>query len=327
MHPAFSVIFLTTLIGVGQGLFLALFTAQLYRLTGLLEHDPGTLFYQYGSLLALCFLALGLFSSVFHLGRPERAWRTASRWRSSWLSREVIALPLTMVTIALYALLHYLGLTQPLITIGEDFSLDPTLIAGTVATVMVFSLFICTSMIYAAVRFIQQWHTPLTVLNFTLFGIASGFMVAALLAAWMENGLVSFFGGWAVVATTLALFGRSAALYRNHKLRGKSSLQSAIGVRHTIVTQKAMGFVGDSFNTREFFHHRSPRTVTAVRNGFLLLLFPLPLLLLTPSLVGGGSLELLLAAFGSQYLGLLAERWYFFAEAKHPQNLYYQTRS
>ena len=26
-----------------------------------------------------------------------------------------------------------------------------------------------------------------------------------------------------------------------------------------------------------------------------------------------------------QQAGLLAERWYFFAEAKHPQNLYYQT--
>ena len=29
MHPAFSVIFLTTLIGVGQGLFLALYMAEL----------------------------------------------------------------------------------------------------------------------------------------------------------------------------------------------------------------------------------------------------------------------------------------------------------
>ena len=26
-----------------------------------------------------------------------------------------------------------------------------------------------------------------------------------------------------------------------------------------------------------------------------------------------------------QYLGLLAERWFFFAQANHPQNLYYQT--
>ena len=30
-------------------------------------------------------------------------------------------------------------------------------------------------------------------------------------------------------------------------------------------------------------------------------------------------------AFAVQYLGLMAERWYFFAEARHPQNLYYQS--
>ena len=28
-----------------------------------------------------------------------------------------------------------------------------------------------------------------------------------------------------------------------------------------------------------------------------------------------------------QVLGLLAERWLFFAQARHPQNLYYQTVS
>jgi len=28
-----------------------------------------------------------------------------------------------------------------------------------------------------------------------------------------------------------------------------------------------------------------------------------------------------------QFAGLLAERWYFFAEARHPQNLYYQAIS
>jgi DMSO reductase anchor subunit len=29
-------------------------------------------------------------------------------------------------------------------------------------------------------------------------------------------------------------------------------------------------------------------------------------------------------AFVVQYLGLMAERWFFFAQASHPQNLYYQ---
>jgi hypothetical protein len=32
-------------------------------------------------------------------------------------------------------------------------------------------------------------------------------------------------------------------------------------------------------------------------------------------------------AFAAQYVGLLAERRYFFAEANHPQNLYYQGMS
>ena len=36
---------------------------------------------------------------------------------------------------------------------------------------------------------------------------------------------------------------------------------------------------------------------------------------------------LLVMAFLLQYLGLLAERWFFFAQANHPQNLYYQTIS
>jgi DMSO reductase anchor subunit len=37
----------------------------------------------------------------------------------------------------------------------------------------------------------------------------------------------------------------------------------------------------------------------------------------TPGLLG--------LAFILQYIGLLAERWFFFAQANHPQNLYYQT--
>jgi DMSO reductase anchor subunit len=37
------------------------------------------------------------------------------------------------------------------------------------------------------------------------------------------------------------------------------------------------------------------------------------------------SSQLPLVAFVLQYLGLIAERWYFFAEARHPQNLYYQS--
>ena len=81
MHPAFSVIFLTTLIGAGQGLFLALFTAQSYAAVGFVAIQNAQGFYAYGSAIALLLLIGGLFSSFFHLGRPERAWRSAARWR------------------------------------------------------------------------------------------------------------------------------------------------------------------------------------------------------------------------------------------------------
>jgi DMSO reductase anchor subunit len=39
------------------------------------------------------------------------------------------------------------------------------------------------------------------------------------------------------------------------------------------------------------------------------------------------SVTLITSAFVIQYLGLLVERWFFFAQANHPQNLYYQTIS
>jgi DMSO reductase anchor subunit len=51
-----------------------------------------------------------------------------------------------------------------------------------------------------------------------------------------------------------------------------------------------------------------------------------PRVLSRPLLAGmQGGVALLAGAFAMQYLGLLAERWYFFAQANHPQNLYYQS--
>jgi DMSO reductase anchor subunit len=323
MHPAFSVIFLTTLIGAGQGLFLALFTGQLYGLAQLLPIQ-GDGFYALGSLLALALLIGGLIASFFHLGRPERAWRSAAMWRTSWLSREVIVLPLVMALVLAYGLAHWLGWTRPLFTLGESLPVDPTLLIGLLGTVATFALFVCTAMIYASVKFLQEWHSPLTVANFTFFGIASGFMLAAAYSAWLGNQLVVFYGTWAIIATMLALISRGLSLARNARLKHKSSVQTAIGVRHQAVAQKAQGATGGSFNTREFFHGASDTRVRGVRFAFLVLVFPIPVLLIAVAL-GIESPALPAIAFAVQLLGLMAERWYFFAEARHPQNLYYQT--
>lgn len=322
MHPAFSVILLTTLLGAGQGLFLALFTGQTYATVKLIAlQDSG--FYAGGSVLALVLLGLGLGASFFHLGRPERAWRAATRWTSSWLAREVIVLPALMVTIALYALVHAVGWTAPFLRLGElGFAVDASAVLGVLGSLLAFALFVCTAMIYASVKFIEEWSSPYTVVNFTLLGLASGFMLAAAYSAWLGNHLVGFYGTWAAIFTLLGAISRLLALWRNAHLKHRSSVQTAIGVRHRAIVQISRGFTGASFNTREFFHHADPRTLTWVRRGFLLLGFPLPIVLIGLAyLLESTTLPLLACAL--QYGGLVAERWYFFAEARHPQNLYY----
>lgn len=328
MHPAFSVIFLTTLIGAGQGLFMALVTGQVYSLANLLDPQDSVSFYAAGSLLATLLLVLGLVAAVFHLGKPSyfvtRAWRGMTQWRTSWLSRELIALPAFTGVVVLYGLAHFLGLTTPLFVIKGQIPVDPTLLLGTLGAVLSVVLFVCTAMIYASVRFLQEWHSPLTVANFILFGLASGFTLAAAFSAWSGVELVVFFGTWAVIFTVLAAITRAFAMYRNGRIKHKSTLQTAIGVRHTRIRQKSMGFMGGSFNTREFFHGASAATVAAIRLFFIVMVFVVPVVLLAASnLLESAYLPIL--AFVAQYAGLLAERWYFFAEAKHPQNLYYQS--
>jgi sulfite dehydrogenase (quinone) subunit SoeC len=323
MRPDFSVLLLTTLIGAGQGLFLALFTAQLYALFGLLPSQDGHVFYAHGSLLALVLLVAGLVASFFHLGRPERAWRAAAMWRTSWLSREVIVLPALMGAILLFGLAHRIGWKPVFVALPSGAAIDSTVVLGAAGTVLAFALYVCTAMIYACLPFLREWASPLTVSNFILLGGASGFTLAAAFAAWAAPGLTRFFAAWAIVITLLGLASRAASLVRNRRLKPKSTLQTAIGVKHPRIVQKSMGFMGGSFNTREFFHGKGARVLRSVKWVFLVAAFVIPVALLATTWFEGGEGPLL-AAFIVQYVGLLAERWYFFAQANHPQNLYYQ---
>ncbi len=81
MHPAFSVVFLTTLIGAGQGLFLALYTVDVASRYGFVGALPGRQFFVAGAALAAALAALGLLASFFHLGRPGRASARRGRAR------------------------------------------------------------------------------------------------------------------------------------------------------------------------------------------------------------------------------------------------------
>jgi len=322
MHPAFSVIFLTTLIGAAQGLFLALMAGQVYSDIGVLVEADEALFFQYGTVIVTALMAAGLISSVFHLGRPERAWRSAAMWRTSWLSREVIALPAFSLMALLWGVLHYFGFNPVVFSPTDTVHVSLTMVVGLVAAGLAMLLYLCTGMIYAAVKFIQEWASPLTVVNYAMLGMASGFTLATVLASWLGFVSAYYYANWAIVLTVLSFVTRMFSLYRNANIKLKSNAQSAIGVRHPQIRQTSQGAMGGSFNTREFFHHKTEATVSVVKWFFIIATFALPAVLLVVGNIQH-STQIFAVALAVQYLGLVAERWYFFAQARHPQNIYY----
>jgi DMSO reductase anchor subunit len=226
-----------------------------------------------------------------------------------------------MSTVFAFAVIRYSALDFQLLTLGK-IPVSLSTLVGFLAVLAIFALFVCTAMIYASLKFLQQWHSPLTVLNFFLMGMASGFTLATLLAVATASGPFAYFSAMAIFLTLAALVSRSFSLSRNRKLRSPSTLQSAIGVHHPTIRQMAQGAMGGSFNTRAFMHTYGAGVVRLARRFFLVSGFVLPLVLLFFS--GADSLLICAAALVLQFLGLLAERWYFFIEAEHPQNVYYQ---
>jgi len=311
MNPAFSVVVFTTAAGAGQGLVVALAIALLAGVPLAPSSVRSSL------LAAILLLVVGLASSFLHLGRPLRAWRAAAMWRTSWLSREVIVLPAFIALVALW----WLAAREPGSTPAR-LALPLAAIAGAAL------LWYCTAMIYACLRFIEEWAQPLTVVNFVLLGLSSGTVLASALAALAgESRALALAAPLALVVTLVAWASRTAAWRRNAALRHRSTLQSATGIGSARLAQTSMGMSAGSFNTREFFHRASASALRRIKGIAIVLGFALPALLIAGVTVGVLPDLACVAALMVQAPGLIADRWLFFAQAKHPQNLYYQVVS
>src|SRR5215475_15251221 len=162
MHPAFSIVFFTTASGAGFALL------ALLGLGAPLALLPASSSFGFAALaIALLLAAGGLASSAFHLGRPERAWRAFSQWRSSWLSREGVFSVLTFLPTAVFGIgWVFFGATGGLIGLCGIF-------AAALAAVTIY----CTVMIYASLKPIHQWHNPWVVPNYFTLGLMGGFLV------------------------------------------------------------------------------------------------------------------------------------------------------
>lgn len=311
MHPAYSVIVFTTLSGAGYGLLI-----WLAALTGLghLPADRTLVLLGFGA--ALVMITVGLLSSTLHLGRPERAWRAFSQWRTSWLSREGVAAVFTYVPATLLAV--YLAAFGSVDVIAVVLAVAT--IIGSIVTVY------CTGMIYASLPTIRQWHHPLVPWVFLSLGLATGAVMLNLVLRLVQDGAA--FPFWAALASLLI----AAVL----KLVYWSSVDVAPKA-HTLEAATGLGRIGKvrplepahsraNFVMREMGYEIGRAHATGLRRLVVAAAFLAPILLLWATVSATGAVALVgaLLAVLCVAAGVGVERWLFFAEAQHVVTLYYR---
>ncbi len=306
MHPAFSVIFFTVSSGAGFGLFALLYLADIFGLGGALPVEQKLI----AGILALVLVGAGLASSVFHLANPKNAWRAVSRYRTSWLSREgVFAMaffPFALVYLAL-TWLQLPGLEVVRMAAGG--------LGAVLAWITIFS----TGMIYGCLKTIRQWNSPLVPANYMALGHFTG---ALILLAIASQGGVELNG---YIALVLALLVAAAALKAIYYFwianpGTGSTIQTATGFTRGNVRLLDTGHTHGTFLTQEFGFQIARKYALLLKSFVFLMGFLVPALMLT---LGEDINLAIYAAVATALLGMVVERWLFFAEARHVVNLYH----
>lgn len=290
MHPAPSVIAFTVLSGMGFGLlaFLGL---------GLPAPAGWTAFFHWG--LGYALAVGGLSASALHLGSPQRALKAFSQWQTSWLSREAWTAVATLLIFAPMALSDIFGLGLPRL-------------AGQLGAVLAVLTVFTTSMIYAQLKTVPRWNSPITQGLFFSFMLAGGAILSG-------NGKIALIG-CALVAVALL-----TAYSVGDKAFGKAAqtIGSATGLnRIGAVKVFEQPHTSPNYLMREMIHIVARKHVRKLRRIALITSAGLPflLLLLSASPVLYGVIALI------HLTGALTARWLFFAEAEHVVGLYYGQR-
>lgn len=303
MHPAKSIIFFTTSSGAGFGL--------VFWLSLLAIVAPGLIspYFTTACIIAILLASAGLFSSLLHLGNPQRAWRALSQWQSSWLSREGV---LAIITLGCFVIwLGFIMFSRLLV---------PWL--GIISAIFAIATIFATAMIYAQLRPVPRWHTALTPICYLGFGLSSG---GALMLMFLPNtGL----GGLVLMGLVLAWVFKLLWWMRADKTTrggGKSSIKTATGLtEYAEVKLFERPHMTKNYLMKEMVftiarkHARRLRQIAIIIGGIL----PVALLGLGAEQPQIGSL-LIIAAAVLHLTGLVVERWLFFAEAEHAVGFYY----
>ena len=300
MHPAWSIIFFTTVSGLGFG-FSAWIVFGLIDIKNIFQLIIIAGF-------AFCLICSGLVSSTFHLGHPERAWRALSQWRSSWLSREGV-----LSVFVLTALTCWFSYTF-------QYGKLPLWINLILITFVLFTVY-ATAMIYASLKTVACWNQFLTPVCYLMYAISGG-LLAIIWFMSMIGQIITFnitLIFYLLIISTWILKIRWWWNLDYNQLDSNLATATGLGsfgeVRslmppHTSENylQKEMGFV----IARK--HAMKLRILSLTLGGII----PITVLL-------SGTLSSILLGISLliHLIGVFIERFLFFAEAKHVVTLYY----
>ena len=310
MHPAYSVILFTTASGAGYGLLVWISLASALR-----GAPNGWAFGLVGLGLALLLISGGLLSSTAHLGRPERAWRAFSQWRSSWLSREGV------LALATYIPAGILGIAWVFFEQTQGIVTFAAILAAMLALATVYS----TGMIYATLPSIKAWCQPLTVPVYMTLAIASGGLIFVFVLSLFRTVPT-----WAVVLPLLTL---AAAFFVKRSYWQAIDNEppaltagDATGLGHLgSVRQLEPPHTQDNYVMREMGFTVARKHAEKLRrlSSYLMFILPAVCVLLLTFASSKTAPFFALVAVVSMGVGVVFERWLFFAEAKHVVTLYY----
>jgi DMSO reductase anchor subunit len=307
MHPALSIVFFTTASGAG---FALLMLTGIAVPLGLLPNNAG-----FGALtlvLAGVLAVAGLSSSMLHLGRPERAWRAFSQWKTSWLSREGVLSVLTFIPAAIFGIGWLLfGWTGGLIGL-----------CGFLTAVLAVCTTYCTGMIYASLKPIRQWNNGWVVPNYLALGLMSGFLLLDLIARFWTRPLEIPLA--TLIAVAVAWWLKERYWRFIDTASAPSTVASATGLgRRGKVRMLEPPNTEENYLLKEMGFRIARKHRVRLRLIARIAAFFIPLLVTFVALLDIASLLASLVAVLSATLGLIVERWLFFAEAKHTVMLYY----
>jgi DMSO reductase anchor subunit len=309
MHPAFSVIFFTTASGAGYGLLALL---GLAAPLGLLA--PNRWFGAVSLALALVLITAGLLSSTAHLGRPERAWRAFSQWRSSWLSREGVMSVVTFLPAVVFAFGWAI----------QDRTDGFVPAAGAVAAIGALATVFTTGMIYASLKPIPEWHSRFTVPGYLIFSLMTG--------AVLLNMTLRLFGedarpaaACAALAIIAGWLWKIATWRHNDALTIETTLNTATGLGGGTVRSIEWPHTQENYVLKEMGYRVARKHAKKLRLVVHALAFALPLAAIGVALTSSGLVAVAasIVAVVLQAPGMLVERWLFFAEARHVVAFYY----